>query len=58
MMEPTCEWFHHWLNAGKSVSKLQMDNAGENKKSEPRFKSVAWKNPVATQYTTRDTLQQ
>ena len=47
MMEPTCALLHHWSNAGKSFSKLQMDNAGENKKLESRSKSAAWKNPVA-----------
>ena len=53
MVEPTCELLHHWSNASKSVSKLQMDNAG--KKLESRLKSAAWKNPVAIEYTARDT---
>ena len=35
-----------------------MDNAGENKKLELRLKSVAWKNPVVIEPTTRDTPQQ
>ena len=35
-----------------------MDNAGENKKLELRFKSVAWKTPVVIEYTARDTPQQ
>ena len=34
-----------------------MDNAGENKKMESRLKSAAWENPVAVEYTTRDTPQ-
>ena len=40
-----------------NIHKLHLDNAGENKKLESRLKSAAWKNPVAIEYTTRDTLQ-
>ena len=32
MVEPTCELMHHWQQAGKIISKLRMENAGDNKK--------------------------
>ena len=38
--------------------KLHMDNAGENIQLELRLKNSAWNNPVAIEYTTRDTPQQ
>ena len=58
MVEPTCELLHHWGQAGKIISKLQMDNAGENKELAMQLQSASWKNPVAVEYTTRDTPQQ
>ena len=58
MVEPTCELMHHWQQAGKIISTLRMDNAGENKRLTSRLESVDWKNPVVIEYTTRDTEQQ
>ena len=58
MVEPTCKLMHCWQQAGKIISKLTMDNAGENKKLASRLESVDWKNPVVIEYTTRDTPQQ
>ena len=58
IVEPTCELLHQWMQAGMNIQKLRMDNAGENKKLESRLKSAAWINPVAIEYTARDTLQQ
>ena len=31
MVEPTCEQFMRWAQAGKPVHVVQLDNAGENK---------------------------
>ena len=42
MVEPMCEMLHHWMQSGK-ISKLQTDNAGENKKLASRLQSAAWK---------------
>ena len=56
MVEPMCELFHQWMQTGKKIHKLHMDNTG--KKLELRLKSAAWKNPVAIEYTGRDTPQQ
>ena len=58
MVEPTNELLHCWGQAGKIISKLQMDNAGENKKLVMQLQSAPWKNPVAVEYTARDTPQQ
>ena len=49
---------HHWWQAGKIISKLRMDNTGENKKLASRLGSAVWKNPVVIEYTARDTPQQ
>ena len=58
MVEPTCELMHCWQQAGKIISKLRMDNAGENKKLVLRLQSADWKNPVVIESTARDTPQQ
>ena len=58
MVEPTCEMLHCWMQSGKIISKLRMDNVGENKKLASRVQSVAWKIPIEIEYTTRDTPQQ
>ena len=58
MVKPTCELLPCWGQAGKIISKLQMDNAGENKKLVMELQSASWRNPVAVEYTTRDTPQQ
>ena len=43
IVEPTCELLHHWGQSGKIISKLQMDNAGENKKLVMQLQSSSWK---------------
>ena len=58
MVEPTSELLHHWCQSAKIISKLQMDNAGENKKLAMQLQSSSWNNPVMVEYTARDTLQQ
>ena len=58
MVEPTCEMLHHWMQSGKIISKLQMDNAGENKKLASRLQSAAWKILVEIEYSARHTPQQ
>ena len=49
---------HWWMQNGQKIHELSMDNAGENEKLESKLKSVAWKNPVVIEYTTRDIPQQ
>ena len=58
MVEPTCELFHKWRDEGKPVTKLRMDNAGENKLLEQRMKSADWKLNPDIEYTARGTPQQ
>ena len=58
MVEPMCEMLHHWLQSGKIVNKLQMNNAGKNKKLASRLQSADWKILVEILYTARDTPQQ
>ena len=58
MVEPTRELMHCSQHAGKIITTLRMDNAGENKKLTSRLESGDRKNPVVIEYTARDTPQQ
>jgi hypothetical protein len=49
MVEPTYQLFQRWKDAGKEVRFLQMDNAGEKKSLQQRFKSADWKSLKLTQ---------
>jgi hypothetical protein len=51
MVEPTCEQFQRWKDAGREVKFVRMDNAGENVKLQKRCKSVAWKFNIKFEYT-------
>lgn len=58
MVEPVCTKFKQWETAGKPVTHLRMDNAGENKKLQARAESADWKLGLKYEYTARDTPQQ
>ena len=58
MVEPTCEKFHRWKQAGHPVVCVRQDNAGENKLLQGRCDSAAWKLGILFEYTARDTPQQ
>ena len=58
MIEPTCELFHSWRQANIAVTKLRMDNAGENKALLKRANSSDWKLDLEAEYTARYTPQQ
>jgi hypothetical protein len=57
MVEPSCEQFQKWNQAGKIVKFVRCDNAGENKTLEKRANSVEWKLNIQFEYTPRDTPQ-
>ena len=57
MVEPSCELFHKWNLAGKSVKFVRCDNAGENRTLEKRANGVDWKLNIQFEYTPRDTPQ-
>ena len=43
MIEPRCEIFNRWKQAGQPVQYVRCDNAGENLGLENRLKSSDWK---------------
>ena len=43
MVEPTCELLYKWIQTGKKVKAIRLDNAGENRKLKDRCQSNAWK---------------
>ena len=57
MVEPTCEKFHEWKQAGKPVKYVRCDNGGENKALENRLRSADWKLAVKFEWTARNALQ-
>lgn len=57
MVEPSCELFHKWNLAGKTVKFIRCDNAGENRTLENRANGVDWKLNIQFEYTPRDTPQ-
>ena len=58
MIEPTCENFFKWKEAGIPVKEVRCDNAGENTKLEDKCGSAEWKLNIKFGYTARDTPQQ
>ena len=58
MVEPTCELFHKWKQAGKAVKAIRMDNTGENKTLVERVRSKDWKLNLAVEFMAKDTPQQ
>jgi hypothetical protein len=58
MVEPTCQLFQRWKDAGKEVRFLRMDNAGENKSLQQRCESADWKFNITCEYTAAMTPQQ
>ena len=58
MIEPTCELFHKWKQAGKVINTVRLDNAGENKLLKKRCESKDWKLDIHFEFTARDTPQQ
>ena len=58
MIEPTCAQLNKWREAGKPVSFVRLDNAGENKKLKTRTESSDWKLGINFEFTARDTPQQ
>ena len=58
MVEPLCEMIQKWKNIGIEVSKLRMDNAGENKCLDSRLSSKDWKFNIQIEYTASNTPQQ
>jgi len=58
MVEPTCEQFMKWAQAGKAVQAVRLDNAGENKLLKRRAQSSDWKLGIEFEFTARDTPQQ
>jgi len=58
MVEPTCEQFEKWRQAGHPVKFVRCDNAGENQLLEKRCKSKDWKLNINFEYTARNTPQQ
>lgn len=58
MVEPTCVQLNLWKQAGKGVSHMRLDNAGENKKLQNRSNSKDWKLGISFEETARDTPQQ
>ena len=58
MIEPTCEKFFKWQEAGMPVKVIRCDNARENIKLEDRLGSADWKLNIEFEYTARDTPQQ
>ena len=58
MVEPTCEQFEKWRQAGYPVKFVRCDNAGENILLEKRCKSKDWKLNIEFEFTARNTPQQ
>jgi hypothetical protein len=58
MVEPTCEQFQLWKDAGKEVYYIHMDNAGKNKALQQQCESAHWKFNIKFEYTVAMTLQQ
>ena len=58
MVEPSCVKFNKWHHHGVGITKLCMDNAGENKILKERLQSSDWKLPINVEFTARDTPQQ
>ena len=58
MVEPTCEQINKWKGMGIPVTKIRLDNAGENKLLEKRSQSADWKLNLEFEFTARDTPQQ
>jgi len=58
MVEPTCEKFMRWKQAGFPVKNVQLDNSGENKLLKARCDSADWKLGIDFEFTARDTPQQ
>ena len=58
MIEPTCEEFYRWKQAGQPVKFVRCNNRGENKGLENRMKISDWKLPVDFEWTARATPQQ
>jgi hypothetical protein len=58
IVEPVCVLFDQWRQAGKAASFMHCDNAGENKKTQERASSEAWKPGLEFKYTARATPQQ
>jgi hypothetical protein len=57
MVQPTCEKLHKWRQAGKPVTYMRMDNAGENKKLEDGVNSKEWKLDMEPEYTAHNIPQ-
>jgi hypothetical protein len=58
MIQPTCELFNKWKQQGYVVVKVQMDNAGENRKFQEHSQSADWKLNLEFGSTARDMQQQ
>jgi len=58
MVEPTCEKFRRWKQAGFPVKNVQLDNYRENKLLKARCDSADWKLGIDFEFTARDTPQQ
>ena len=57
MVEPTCEQLYRWMQNGKVVKYIRLDDAGENKALQARAQSEAWKLNIEFEFTGRDTPQ-
>jgi hypothetical protein len=57
MIEPTCEQFQCWAQAGMPVKAVRMDGAGEKKKLQKQPQSKDWKLKIDYEITLRDTHQ-
>ena len=51
MVEPTCELFHLWQQAGMPVKVLRCDNGGEYYTLRKRLRSSDWKMNIKFQFT-------
>jgi hypothetical protein len=58
MVEPTCEQFQRWKDAGKEIRYVMLDNAGENESLQQRCESADWKFKIKFEYTAAMTPQQ
>ena len=57
MVEPTCEQLYRWMQNGKVVKYIRLDDAGENLALQARAHSEAWKLNIEFEFTGRDTPQ-
>ena len=56
MVEPTCAQLAQWIQQGKNICVLRMDNGGENVKLAQRVKSAEWQLPIRFEFTARGVI--